>query len=95
MVNSTDKPKHSANKWSYHAEEVRLLINTFNDSLYSWRDLRNKKDIIGYSVEPLNKEDPCPCAKDRSEKKYPKNSPPKMPCHVGCNCFLNKEYDFD
>jgi len=81
--------------WQYHAEEVSLLMDTYRNSYYSWRDLKDKEYVKGYTVEPLDKEDPCPCAKERSEKKYPKSSPPKVPCHVGCNCFLQKEYDFD
>ncbi|MDD3085376.1 MAG: hypothetical protein PHU32_05830 [Candidatus ainarchaeum sp.] len=79
--------------WKYHAEEVKLLMDTFRNSYYSWRDLKDKEYVKGYSVEPLDKENPCPCAKERSEKKYPKSSPPKVPFHIGCNCFLNQEYD--
>lgn len=80
--------------WSYHAVEVQLLMDTFRNSFYSWRDLKDKEFIKGYTIEPLDKEDPCPRALDRSKRKYPKSSPPKVPCHIGCNCFLNKEYDF-
>lgn len=81
--------------WSYHAQEVRLLMDTYRNSFYSWRDLKDKEYVKGYKIEPLDKEDPCPCAKERSLKKYSKNNPPRVPCHVGCNCFLNKEYNFD
>jgi hypothetical protein len=81
--------------WRYHAQEVRLLMDTYRTSFYSWRDLKDKEYIKGYKIEPLDKEDPCPCAKDLSQKKYSKNNPPRVPCHVGCNCFLHKEYNFD
>ena len=83
-----------ANTWSYNAVETRLLMDTFRNSFYSWRDLKDKEYIKGYTIEPLDKEDPCPYALERSKKKYPKNSPPEVPCHIGCNCFLNKELDF-
>lgn len=79
--------------WSYHAEEVKLLMDTYRNSYYSWRDLKDKEYVKSYTVEPHDKENPCPCAKERSEKKYPKTSPPKIPYHIGCNCFLNQEYD--
>lgn len=83
------------NTWSYHRQEVKLLMDTYRNSYYSWRDLKNNEYVKNYEVEPLNKENPCPCAKDLSQKKYPKNKPPRIPYHVGCTCFLNKNYDFE
>jgi hypothetical protein len=83
------------NTWNYHREEVRLLMLTYRNSYYSWRDLKDDEYVKNYKVEPLDKENPCPCAKDLSKKKYSKNKPPRIPYHVGCNCFLNRNYDLD
>ena len=82
-----------AKGWRYHSEEVKLLIETFRNSYYIWRELKDKEMVKGYSIEPHDNS--CPCAIERASKKYPKSSPPKVPFHIGCNCFLNKEYDFD
>ena len=81
--------------WRYHEEEVKLLTQTFRNSYYSWRDLKEDKEYIkGYTVEPLHNEDACPKAVECSKKKYSKNSPPKVPFHIGCDCYLNKDLDF-
>lgn len=81
--------------WRYHEEEVKLLTQTFRSSFYSWCELKeNKKYIKGYTVEPLHSEDVCPKAIECSKKKYSKNSPPKVPFHIGCDCYLKKEMDF-
>lgn len=77
----------------YHTQEIRLLVDTYRKSASSWRDLKYKEYIKGYTIEPSNKENPCPYAKERSEKKYSKNDPPKVPFHIGCNCYLSKEYN--
>lgn len=79
--------------WNYHAEEVKLLMDTFRNSYYSWRNLKDKEYVSNYTIEPLDKINPCPCAKERSKKQYSKTSPPKVPYHIGCNCFLNQVYD--
>ncbi|MEJ8816436.1 hypothetical protein [Lacibacter sp. H407] len=81
--------------WSYHEQEVRLLMDTFRNSYYAWRDLKNDEYIKAYKIEPLDKDYPCPCAKDLSTKIFSKNNPPKMPYHIGCNCFINKEYKYN
>lgn len=86
--------KQIARSWNYHEQEVRLLTDTYRNSYYSWRNFKDQKYIKSYSVEPLNKLDPCPCAKDLSQKFFSKNNPPKLPFHIGCNCFLKREYDF-
>jgi len=81
--------------WRYHEEEVKLLTQTFRNSFYSWRELKEDKEYIkGYTVESLHNEDACPKAVECSKKKYSKSSPPKVPFHIGCDCYLNKELDF-
>ena len=77
--------------WDYHAQEVRLLMDTYRNSYYSWRELKDTKYVKGYTVETLYKEYPCNCAKELSKKKYSKNMPPKVPCHIGCTSLLHKE----
>jgi hypothetical protein len=82
--------------WKYHAEEVKLLMNTYRTSFHSWRTLKDRRTdnlIQGYRISrPFSEEnDPCPCGKDRALRKYSKNNPPKTPCHIGCTCWLNKE----
>ena len=81
--------------WRYHEEEVKLLTETFRNSFYSWRELKEDKEYIkSYTVEPLHNENVCPKAIECSKKKYSKNSPPKVPFHIGCDCYLNKDLDF-
>ena len=81
--------------WRYHEEEVKLLTQTFRNSFYSWRELKEDKEYIkGYTVKPSHNENACPKAIECSMKKYSKNSPPKVPFHIGCDCYLNKELDF-
>lgn len=84
-----------AKSWSYHTEEARLLIETFRNSYYRYRDFSDTEYLKGYTVEALDKENPCPCARDLEQQKFTKNSPPRVPQHIGCNCFLNKKYDFE
>jgi hypothetical protein len=76
--------------WEYHSEEAGLLVRTYHHAHYAWE---NTDYITGYTVSPANKENPCPCAKDRSLNKYPKNNPPRVPCHIGCNCYFNGVYE--
>lgn len=81
--------------WKYHEEEVKLLTQTFRNSFYSWRELKEDREYIkGYKVQPLHNENACPKAIECSKKKYSKNSPPKVPFHIGCDCYLNQELDF-
>lgn len=81
--------------WRYHEEEAILLTQTFRNSSYSWRELKEDNEIIkGYKIEPLHNRNYCKKAIECSKKKYSKNSPPKIPFHIGCNCFLHKELDF-
>jgi len=79
--------------WRYHSEEVRLLMDTYRNAYYAWTDLQDVTYVKGYKLVPMHKEDPCPCAKERSMKKYSINNPPKVPFHIGCSCMLNKEYN--
>lgn len=84
-----------AKAWQYHDQEARLIIDTFRTSLYSMRSARESSEYVkSYSIEPLDKINPCPCAKDLSLKKFAKNNCPKLPLHMGCNCFLHTEYNF-
>ncbi len=81
--------------WRYHEEEVKLLTQTIRNAFYSWRELKEDKEYIkSYTVEPSRNEDACPKAIECSKKKYPKNSRPKVPFHIFCNCYLNKALDF-
>lgn len=81
--------------WNYHTEKVRLLMDTYLNSFYKRREIMDDKYVAAYIIKPSTAfEDPCPCSVDRSKKKYPKDNPPKIPCHVGCSCMLYKEYDF-
>lgn len=81
--------------WSYHEQEVRLLMDTFRNSFYAWRELKSDNNVTGYRIEPLDKIEPCPCAKELSTKDFSTRNFPKMPSHIGCNCFINKVYKYD
>lgn len=84
-----------ANTWEYHGQEVSLLVNTYRTALYSMRDLTDLEYIKGFKVSPLEKQNPCPCSIDLERKRFSKNNPPRIPYHIGCNCFLEKEFTFD
>jgi len=87
--------KKIASAWKYHDQEVKLLVDTFRISFYSMKNTNEALQYIkSYNIQPLDKIDPCPCAKDLSMKKFNKNNRPNLPIHVGCNCFLNAEYNF-
>jgi hypothetical protein len=84
-----------SNTWSYHEQEVRLLMETFQNSYYSWRDLKDDKYVVSYKIKPNDSYNPCPMANDLSLKTFSKKNPPKMPCHIGCTCFLDREFNYD
>ena len=77
--------------WNYQEHEVRLLCYTYNHSYYAWRDLNNTTESkylnVGYTTVP-HPTNNCLCAKVMSLKKYTKNNPPRVPCHIGCACSL-------
>lgn len=82
--------------WSYTYEVVGLLIDTYRNANYSTQALKDKEYVKEYKVESWsNEENMCPCAKELISKKYPKSRPPKIPYHIGCNCSLRQEYNFN
>lgn len=82
--------------WSYAYEVVGLLIDTYRNANYSAQTLKDKEYVKEYKVECWsNEENMCPCAKELITKKYPKARPPKVPYHIGCNCQLRQEYNFN
>jgi hypothetical protein len=87
--------KAISDTWNYHHEEANLLLDTFRNSYYSWRNLKDREYVKEYTVQSHKTEEMCPCAKDLIQKKYPKNSPPKIPCHIGCDCYINQVHNFD
>jgi len=77
--------------WDCHREEARILLLTYSHAQYSARDLHQAKEYHGnepyvFRVSASNEQ--CKCAKDMEKQKFPRNNPPKVPCHVGCNCWL-------
>lgn len=86
-----------SNTWNYTYEVVNLLISTYSQSYYTYLTLKEDREYIKeYKVHCYNtNEDMCPCAKELKSKSYPKSRPPRIPYHVGCNCFLEQEYKFD
>jgi uncharacterized protein (DUF433 family) len=88
--------KEVSDAWSYTYEVVGLLMSTYYNANYSTQTLKDKKYVKEYKVESWsNEENMCPCAKELINKKYPKTRPPKIPYHIGCNCSLRQEYDFN
>lgn len=77
--------------WDCHREEARILLLTYSHAQYSATDLKQARDYHGndpyvFRVSASNEQ--CKCAKDMEKQKFPKDKPPKVPCHVGCNCSL-------
>ncbi len=88
--------KQVSDAWAYTYEVVELLVNTYRNSIYSAQTLKDKEYVKEYKVECWsNEENMCPCAKDLINKTYPKARPPKIPYHIGCNCSLRQEYNFN
>ena len=88
--------KEITDTWSYTNEVVSLLMDTYRNSNYTKQTLQDKEFVKGYTVTNFEGEEyMCPCAKELINKKYPKSRPPKIPYHIGCNCSLDKEYNFD
>lgn len=79
--------------WDCHKEEIRLLLNTYNAAKHAYqhtKDLTTLKRLYkGCSVGCTNEF--CQCAKDRMQQKYSIDNLPKVPCHIGCSCWLNFE----
>lgn len=77
--------------WDCHREEVRILLLTYSHAQYSAQELQQAIEYHGsdsyvFRVSVSNEQ--CRCAKDMEKHKFPKNKPPQVPCHVGCNCSL-------
>lgn len=77
--------------WDCHREEARILLLTYSHAQYSARDLQQAKEYhegepYVFRISVSNEQ--CKCAKDMEKQKFSKNKPPKVPCHVGCNCWL-------
>lgn len=88
--------KEVSDAWSYTSEVVKLLVDTYRSASYATNSLKDKEYVKEYQVEYWGKEESmCPCAKDLVNKKYPRARPPKIPYHIGCNCSLRQEYDFN
>lgn len=82
-----------AKTWNYTFVVVNLVIHTYQNSYYSYRDLQDKEYVKGYKILHYDNND-CPCAKDIANKSYSKNNPPKVPYHIGCSCHLEREFNF-
>lgn len=79
--------------WECYKVEIELLVQTFRNSIYRWKEQHedsNLKDLYSNCfVRSTNSR--CKCAKDREQKKYPIDTPPQVPCHIGCQCWINLE----
>jgi hypothetical protein len=78
--------------WEYYTQEINLLTRTYLTSFYQWQELQDREYVQYYTVSPMDKENPCPCAKSRMSKRYYKSTPPKIPFHVGCTCWMNTKH---
>jgi hypothetical protein len=93
---STINLREVSNAWAYTYEVVELLVSTYRNSIYSAQALKDKEYVREYKIDCWsNEENMCPCAKDLIKKTYPKGKPPKIPYHIGCNCSLRQEYNFN
>jgi len=87
--------KELADAWSFTNEVVSLLVDTYRNSKRAEEDLRDKEYVKGYTVGNFfGGEQICPYAKELCKKSFSKSKPPKIPYHVGCNCHIEKEYNF-
>jgi hypothetical protein len=88
--------KEVSDAWAYTYEVVDLLLDTYRSSIYTDHILKNSQYVKEYRVYCFsNDESMCPCARDLIKKPFPKSNLPKIPYHIGCNCMLRQEYEFD
>jgi len=81
--------------WEYYNAVIALLRQTYDKSYYTFIELKDNKNVKSYNIEPHYEGYQCKCSQDNKKKKFTKDNPPRIPCHIGCYCQLNKIYDWD
>lgn len=85
-----------SNAWNYTYVVVELFDSTFRNAFnFDLDEMRDSEYIKGYKINYHRDGSDCQCCKNHSEKTYSKNNVPRFPLHIGCNCYLEKIYDFD
>jgi len=74
---------------------IMLLRQTYDKSYNVFLELRDNQNVKGYIIEPHHDGYECKCAMDNKKKKFTRDNPPKVPCHIGCQCSIEKIYDWD
>lgn len=88
--------KQISDSLRYTNEVVKLLVDTYNSAKYTELLLENRIHIKEYTVQNWDSTDlMCPHAKVLMNNKYSNLNPPIVPCHIGCNCRLQLEYDIN
>lgn len=84
-----------SNSWRVVKEQIKLIVYTYlNSERYTEEikgDLSWAKGFQIEKQEDFNSEFICLRARAECKKKFSKNSPPKLPFHIGCNCYLHIE----
>lgn len=84
--------KEISKSWAVTKEQIRLIVDTFRDSQRYTDDIKGDRSWVdSYRIEKhedSNSEFICQRAKEVCKKKYGKTNPPKLPLHIGCNCYL-------
>jgi hypothetical protein len=84
--------KEISNSWAVTKEQIRLLVETFRDSKrYTEETKGDMSWVDGYRIEKNEDSDTefvCLRAREVCKKKYGRTNPPRLPLHIGCNCYL-------
>lgn len=81
-----------AKSWSYLKEYINLFVDTYNNSEIHKASVSHPGRYIDtWKIEP-GYLDSCPRAKEECKKTYTRSNPPKLPFHIGCTCYLRREF---
>jgi hypothetical protein len=76
-------------------EQIKLIISTYRDSQINTENIMGDLSWVkGFSVEKQEDYNPefiCLRAREMCKKKFSKTNRPKLPFHIGCNCYLKTD----
>lgn len=81
--------------WKFVEELIKLIVSTYRDSERYTEEIKGELSWAkGFRIgkqENINTDYICPRAKEECKKKFSKSNPPKLPLHIGCDCYLQTD----
>ncbi|MBX3045084.1 MAG: hypothetical protein KIT33_15980 [Candidatus Kapabacteria bacterium] len=81
--------------WQYHKEEAELVINTFNTCVNHFNSIQDLNNVKSFNLFNSSNNNNCPCCESEGEREYPVKHIPILPHHIGCNCWIRANYDYE